>query len=416
MKKNYFSLLLLIGGLALQGISQTATWSALTSGSTADFTALFALNDSTCYAGGSGGTIRKTINGGATWTSLTTGTSQAIYDINFTDATNGYAVGDNNTALKTLNGGMTWTNMSLPVSGKMYRHVEFINGTTGFITGGNITSPGTTAGTILKTTNSGLTWTVSPITGSTSAVYGINFISAMVGFASEYSGKVLKTTDGGNTWIASATGSTVLLQNIHFSTATNGIVVGGSGNVRRTIDGGINWTTITVPGVASDYYTGIDFIDANNGFISGGNPTTNTGTILTTTDGGANWTVLNPGSSRLYRLDMVNANVGYAAGLGGAIYKYTSTVGIKEISANDLNLVNYPNPFNTNSTIDLNGYVLTGNANLEIYDLKGALLKIEFKQEGNKILIDRQGLSEGFYVYKIYDNKTFIGSGKMIVK
>jgi photosystem II stability/assembly factor-like uncharacterized protein len=416
MKKNYFFLLLITLGMAFQGASQTASWSALTSGTTTDFTALCAFDANTCYVGGSGGTIRKTIDGGTTWTSQTSGTTEAIYDLNFTDINNGYAVGDNNTALKTVNGGVTWTAMTLPTTGKMFRHVEFINSTTGFITGGNVVSPGTTAGTILKTINAGLTWTVCPITGSTSAVYGINFTSATTGFASEYSGRVVKTTDGGNTWVSTATGSTVLLQNIHFSTPTNGIAVGGSGNVRRTTDGGTSWTTITVPGVSADYYTGIDFIDANNGFISGGNPTLNTGTILSTTNGGASWSVYNPGSTRLYRLDVVNANVAYAAGVDGAIYKYSSNVGINEITDPESAFVNYPNPFSTSTTINFKGYSFSGKVNIEVYDIKGSIIKVDFKLDGDKLIIDRSGLSAGLYAYKIYNNKSYLGNGKMIVE
>ena len=70
----------------------------------------------------------------------------------------------------------------------------------------------------------------------------------------------------------------------------------------------------------------MDFYDANNGVIVGGNVPLNTGTILTTNNSGVTWTVSTPGSSRLIRVDFYDATVGYAVGLNGTILKWSIPV------------------------------------------------------------------------------------------
>src|SRR5258708_17576822 len=56
-------------------------------------------------------------------------------------------------------------------------------------------------------------------------------------------GTILRTTDGGVTWILQSSGTTNSLYGVSFADANTGTVVGRSGTILRTIDGGSTWTT-----------------------------------------------------------------------------------------------------------------------------------------------------------------------------
>ena len=104
------------------------------------------------------------------------------------------------------------------------------------------------------------------------ALNSIYFPSSNIGFAvgtdSNYSGGIIKTTDGGNTWITQFPGTSWQLNSVYFTDTNTGYVVGNSGTILKTINGGINWI---------NQYSGADFnlhsvyfTDANTGYVVGG--------------------------------------------------------------------------------------------------------------------------------------------------
>ncbi|MCW3083810.1 MAG: hypothetical protein JWP12_1176 [Bacteroidetes bacterium] len=415
MKKNYSILIALfaltVGGNAQTESIETASWTPLISGTTNSLLGAAVVSTSECYVAGASGTIRKTTDGGTTWAGQITGTTQTLYSIVFTTSTTGYAVGDAGTALKTTNGGTTWTAMSLPVANDL-RFVYFTDANTGYIAGGTSESPGI----ILKTINAGSSWTsLSTSSVFTDAAYGISFTSPTDGYSVDYDGNIIKTTNAGLTWTLLSSGTTTPLYAVCFPSINNGIVVSRAGDIRTTANAGASWSGV-VSGT-TDALTRIDFYDVNNVIAVGGNPTANTGTIVTTTNGGATWTVFNPGTQRLFGIDLFNANLGYAVGLGGTILKYTSNVGIHEYKTSALSLNSYPNPFSTSTTIDCGTYVFKNAASIEVYDLTGKLVKsTQTAVKANTIVIERDNLDKGIYLFKVYDGTTMIGTGKMIAE
>lgn len=410
MKKNYFLSLALTLFVTISGMCQT--WTPQTSGTTNSLQGVFALSATTCYAAGVSGTILKTINGGTTWAPQTSGTTETLYSIFFTDAMNGYTVGNNATALRTINGGATWTTMTIPVGPTVsLRYVYFRDALNGFITGG---TTGSVAGKVMITSDGGTTWANSTTSASTSLIYSIFFTAPTDGYTTEFSGKILKTTNGGLSWFALVSGTTSNMQNVNFSSVNNGIAVGDNGTIRLTSNMGSTWTT-AVSGTSTDYLTGLDFYSPTDAVIVGGNISANTGIILTSADGGTTWTSYSPpGCSRLYRVDMVNANTGYAVGLDGTILKYTSTVGVNELE-NLSSFNSYPNPFSTSTVIDCANHIFNKAASVEIYDVTGKLIKnIETTPLGSLITIQRDDLSSGVYFFKVYDGAECAGQGKII--
>jgi photosystem II stability/assembly factor-like uncharacterized protein len=105
------------------------------------------------------------------------------------------------------------------------------------------------------------------------------------------SGNVLKTTDGGTTWVS--VWSTKGLEGASWTDLNTGYVVGwpstgaGFSGFGRTTDGGTSWTS---PTVSNDVYflTDVVFKDASNGIIVG---QTNTGGgVWYTSNSGTTWT------------------------------------------------------------------------------------------------------------------------------
>jgi photosystem II stability/assembly factor-like uncharacterized protein len=413
MKKNYTTFILSF--LILSAVSaQTASWSSITSGTTTDLVAVASPSSSVCYVAGASGLIRKSINGGNSWITQTSNTTNTLYYLAFTDVNTGFVVGNGGTVLKTSNGGATWTPISLGTASSL-RCVYFYDMNTGYITGG----PGSsgTPGLIYKTVNGGSTWTqLNTNSVSTNSIYSIFFTSATTGYANDYDKNILKTIDGGSSWTSTNIGGNgPLLGTIYFTNAANGTVTGMNGSIMMTTNSGASWSAALGGPVTTDQYNGQDFYNTSNGFIVGGNVSANTGVILSTTNGGANWSAYYPGSSRLYGLDMVSANLGYAVGLNGTILKYSSNVGISELSYNNLFSV-YPNPSNSAITFDFNQYDFNGNPVIEIFDVTGKLIRSLIIDNKYKFILQQNSLAAGAYFYIVSDSNQPLSKGKLIIK
>ena len=110
--------------------------------------------------------------------------------------------------------------------------------------------------------------------------------------ASGVDGTVLRTSDGGTTWVPQSTFQDVSLGKIQFIDSHRGWILGrvhhpGSpdfeGTVLRTTDGGATWISSSVP---SDNPWALSFVDADVGWVGG----IGTGSISATKDGGVTWT------------------------------------------------------------------------------------------------------------------------------
>jgi photosystem II stability/assembly factor-like uncharacterized protein len=408
--KKIFTLLSLFAFSYLDVNAQiTASWTLLASGNNDTLYGVSAPQASICYVAGSNGVIRKTTDGGITWAGQASGTLEDLFAITFTDNLSGYIVGNKGTALKTIDGGGNWSVMSLGTI-ENFRCVYFTDANTGYIGGGT-----TSNGKIYKTINAGATWTNLNITTANSVIYSIFFTSPLIGYASiGVSGQIIKTTNGGITWSSPVMTGATNTGPLHFTSANNGFLTGNNGVIRTTADAGASWIGVTSG--TTNALGRIDFYDSNNGFIVGGSLTANTGIILNTTNGGTSWSTYTPGTARLLSVDMVNANTGYATGLNGVILKYSSNVGIIENTPNHVSFTNYPNPFSNSTIVDLGDYKPLKSISVEIYDLTGKLIKSIISKNESKIEIERNDLSAGIFLYKVFDGTNYLGSGKMTVK
>ncbi|UCG98496.1 MAG: hypothetical protein JSW31_05255, partial [Burkholderiales bacterium] len=56
-------------------------------------------------------------------------------------------------------------------------------------------------------------------------------------------GTILRSVDGGLTWVAVQSGTSVALYAVAFAGPSLGIAVGDSGTILRSVDGGLTWST-----------------------------------------------------------------------------------------------------------------------------------------------------------------------------
>jgi photosystem II stability/assembly factor-like uncharacterized protein len=196
----------------------------------------FPVNAQTGYAAGQFRAVVKTTNGGSTWTiqQFPPG-SDNLWSIYFpTDADTGYIAGDPG-IYKTTDGGTNWVRQDLTLTN--LRSVHFpANAQTGYAAGINL---------IVKTTNGGVSWVKQDSTHSLSSVHFP--VNAQTGYATggEYNslkGAILRTTDGGATWTGQNSGSSNYLYSVYFPVdAQTGYVVGESGTILKTTDGGMSF-------------------------------------------------------------------------------------------------------------------------------------------------------------------------------
>lgn len=89
-------------------------------------------------------------------------------------------------------------------------------------------------------------------------------------------------------------------------------------------------------------------------------------------------------------------------------------IGIHNIANTDKQIVNYPNPFSS-ETIIKPGFNLH-NSTLRIYSPSGELVRTVPNLYGSTCAIKRGALTAGVYFYKIEENGNCLGSGKCIIQ
>ncbi len=182
--------------------------------------------------------------------------------------------------------------------------IFFTNRLTGFACGQAAGVGGCSGSTsILRTIDGGETW-IRMNTGSTAAMTRLHFVDSFTGWAVGASSTVIKTTDGGQSWTIPSSGVGAGLNDIHFPNANVGFVVGANGLVRKSTNGGSSWTTQS-SGVTVTLNS-VWFADANTGYFVG-----NSGTIRKTTNGGTTWTSVYSGTEYFKEVWFADVNNGY---------------------------------------------------------------------------------------------------------
>jgi len=165
--------------------------------------------------------------------------------------------------------------------------------------------------------------------GSIAQLNGIHFPSGtMIGYAvgSEVdslggqAGAVLKTTDGGTSWMAQTSHASASLNSVYFIDDNTGYAVGDGGTAIKTTDGGANWGPMTVGGTDQFNYVGFPG-RGQTGFI-GAHPRTQAAKVYKTTNGGAAWSSVSVGGAMNWTNSCAAGSdlIGVGLGIGGFVW------------------------------------------------------------------------------------------------
>jgi M6 family metalloprotease-like protein len=305
--------------------------------------------------------IEMTTDGGVSWQSRGI-IWHSLNSIYFIDKDKGFALGNKGMIFKTSDGGNSWKEQSLD-SHYYLNYVYFTDSTTGFIAG-SFDNPYPKKNLLLNPEQDPDSEQISTIQNS-NVILSVSRVKTLSGgdtnLNESYSALILKTTNGGETWVRIPVSADYALKHIVFYDKNNGVSVGSSEMILITTDGGNNW--IAKPNGVICSLNSACFSDQDNVFIG-----SSCGLILK----------VNLNSSPTFektRFTLSN---------------------------------NYPNPFNSQTNIE---YSIPEDAlvKIKIYDILGREVETilnENKKAGRYgISWEPKGLATGIYYYRIEAGK-----------
>lgn len=384
------------------------TWTLIPDISSAIYNFSF-INENDGYAVGDSGVIFKTTNGGLNWSSagFQVGLidNSSLYGVHFLDSNKGFATGARGRIIRTKDGGKTWTENS-PTYNDI-NNIQFLTKERGIAQVGN---------SFFKTTDSGSSWNkISSINyNQYSSIVTFKFLNENVGYAAAggtNGGYIFKTIDGGVTWNALNAGFRLIdegISSISFFNENTGVISGGynqekilkttdggnswvqlsnydlpkiqfldenlgyahnyyNKNLYKTIDGGINWQIVFT---AKEDIKSIDFLDKDHGYLVGSN-----GLIFKTNNGGIDWIKLEIPYEYYTYVKFYSKNVGYIFDEEGKLYK------TKNGGSSWENIFNLPSTYG-NNIISINGediYIAGENGKLlkSVIDFEPFVLELK---------------------------------------
>ncbi|MCC6701788.1 MAG: PKD domain-containing protein, partial [Fluviicola sp.] len=297
----------------------------------------------------------------AQWSQFPNTPTADIFCVRATDPSNYYA-GLGNAIVKTSDAGANWivypiNDLTGSLVPSLITDVYFISATeavaVGWIVLGN-------SEVILKTNNGGLNWSFANVYNGGSwprEQNALDFVSSSTGYSVGSNGRILKTIDGGNTWSLLSTSTTAEFWDVDFTSTSTGFAVGNQRILKTT--NGTTWTSTTFSGKV---FKTVHFPSANVGYAAGED-----GVVYKTTNAGVTWTALNVNAAGV---DFTSAyftddNTGYITG-NQFIYR-TTTGGLyweRKTMANDMNGITFFSAQDGLAVGDVNQFYHTANAGI----------------------------------------------------
>jgi photosystem II stability/assembly factor-like uncharacterized protein len=269
-----------------------------------------------------------TFNLSAQWVRQTApGSTSYLNSVNFVNKNSGVLTGwgidaatseVTSRAYITTNGGSTWNIASVPDSSRWIVSAEYITSQIVYAAGAINLFEDNTASSDISHIINGMPIDIHE---------GIDYISAAF----------FKSTDGGLSWKKYGTMPADCYNVTHsdFVNANTGMAIGllrdesidMRTNILKTTDGGFSWIK-TINDDAGRELRSLTYVNENLAFATGIKYTdsTKTGFVIKTTNGGINWTTILNDSNRYAKVFLTNNTTGYLAGnnsTGGMVLKTT---------------------------------------------------------------------------------------------
>ncbi|HND87718.1 MAG TPA: YCF48-related protein [Saprospiraceae bacterium] len=280
---------------------------------------VFFLNPQMGWCATSYGRIYQTTDGGLNWKAIYSSNSY-FRCIEFLNEKVGYAGTLDQKFLRTTDGGKSWVNLApgitptpLAVCG-----ISIVDSVYAYAVG-EWDSPGF----LLKTIDGGNSWIRKDMAIHAQALVDVLFVSRDTGYVAGQSHKgatLLYTTDGGNTWKekfnTQVPGQFVWkIQRVTPQVWVCSIQTFGGGKFARTTDGGATWQILSAP---IPDMQGIGFSTPEVGWVGG-----YVSGMYETTDGGLSWVFRDFGGD-FNRFYFLSPTLAYAS--GASVYKYAPPI------------------------------------------------------------------------------------------
>lgn len=314
------------------------------------------------------GGIYKTTDGGTSWSAQIDSSHVHFRCMGFFDSLHGvvFSLGgyssyydslgyDSTLTFETTDGGATWVKPTMTIDGPRPRGLcgmSVVNHDVAYACG-RWNGPGF----LIKTTDGGKTWKSTDMTSQATMLIDCYFWSpdsgiVVGGTSNDYSlckSVVLFTSNGGDSWVKRyvSLGTYESCWKISFPSREVGYISLQSNPeaILKTTNNGMTWTRKVLPDLPS-VLQGIGFVNDSVGWTGGW-----MADALQTTNGGKSWDMQFVGEN-VNRFRFIGDSIGYCA--GKFIFKMTledpSSVERETPSALD-EAGNYPNPFETSTTI-----------------------------------------------------------------
>jgi photosystem II stability/assembly factor-like uncharacterized protein len=228
----------------------------------------------------------------------------------FQNESTGYCATDSGKIYKTINGGVNWVINNTPTNLPIYA-ISFVNDNIGYAVGGQSSCSGNNChvpgSVVLKTEDGGSTWVKQVVPYSWSELHSVCFTTADKGFAVGL-GLFIKTTDGGKNWTEFSIDYKGYVSKVYFINDKVGFITGLSGNLFRTSDGGDTWSKIPLTTNTNLY--DIYFADEKVGYC-GGDPH-----VLKSIDSGKTWSSLDSSATDYFQIYFASESYGFTIGRG----------------------------------------------------------------------------------------------------
>lgn len=368
------------------------------------------------------GIVFKTTNSGNNWDTILK-TNYPLGDISFINQNTGYLFSGNQ-LLKTTNGGLTWSVKPCPNADLM----QFVNDSTGFLIEGNNPTY-----YCHKTTDSGNTWVSFTKSHHCLVTTGVHFFNEQKGLITGWYGPTFtQTINGGQNWnnINPGVSAGESYYGLSCPSSTTWYVVSLASNnqtnyLLKTTDGGITWMSNPFPSPydLNRYRVPVSCPDTNTCYIVNGD-----GMLYKTINSGVNWIPQNIILGDIY---CVNKNLFF--GVRDSLLPDSNTyvsalfrtqnaggiVGIEDVRNEEVQkLTCYPNPFTSTTTIEYFIRDEVQKAQIKVFDILGKEVRsadVSNTKGKGSITIDRKGLETGVYFYGLVIDGRTIEQQKVII-
>ncbi len=323
---------LLLACFILQSFSLFAQWFDQNSGTDDDFLCVFFTDTLNGWIGSTVGLIYKTTDGGESWNSYTTNSNMDIVSIQFINQDTGWCASSSyygngrGEIYRTTNGGISWVEVF--DGSPILRSISFVSEEIGWAVG--------YSGEVLNTSDGGDSWILQYTFENPTKPMKVLFLDENIGFVVGRDGiQVWKTTNRGYFWndtVFYPVGATL---DISFSNDQKGIVVANAYRPLLTENTGETWETFEVGGLGKFY--GVEYRYPNIWLLDG-----IFRRIINSSDDGANWFPQKfLEGIRLSDICFVNDTVGWVVGFNGTILK-TVNGGIPVVGNPQIPELHYP--------------------------------------------------------------------------